>query len=129
MTKTDDYSLRFEHRNGDLWTDGDNTFRSEISWGPHWDAGQTWRTKFKQIIHNTGAFTNSWMTLDQVHDTLGVGNSPPYVMEMSGDRKQMILCRWGNQQSKTLWTNPNQIEYEREYAFDVSINSIPTTGR
>ena len=128
VTKPDDYTLRFEQRAGDLWTEGDSTNRSEISWGPHWNAGETYKAKFKITLH-AGQFTTDWMTLDQVHDTLGI--AAPYVIELQNE-KFTILARYiksgqSSHTTETVWQG-STVQREKEYAFEVQFKFNPGGG-
>jgi hypothetical protein len=136
-------TLRFEVRQGDNWLPYDGSYcdRSEIqnqstgvatSWGAFIPPGTPIGMDYQFMVEangpngsfvNTQNSSNGWFVVGQMHnDDLagGVGTSPPFAVQMDGDRLQ-IVARYvlpGENPSNSasdlrnlvLWTDPNPIQ-------------------
>jgi Ca2+-binding RTX toxin-like protein len=85
---------RFEVRSGDsLAGDGPTKERSEIAGAAKLQAGQTYQISFSVMVE-AGANNNAaWMTLVQLQstfDTGEAGHSPPFAIEMVGERMRIV---------------------------------------
>ncbi|MGY3391335.1 hypothetical protein ACVWW6_003926 [Bradyrhizobium sp. USDA 3311] len=144
ITSPDPQTLRFEVQKGDNWAaggDGSNCDRSEIqnesmgvptSWGAVIPPGAPIGMDYQFMVEangpngsfvNTQNRSNGWFVVGQMHNddiASGVGTSPPFAVQMDGDRLQ-IVARYvppgGNPSNSssalhmlTLWTDPNPIQ-------------------
>jgi Ca2+-binding RTX toxin-like protein len=85
---------RFEVRGGDRWS-GDGSApkeRSETYTGLRLVTGQTYEINFSMMVEPGATNTASWMTLIQLQSTFdaGEGHSPPFAIEMVGDRMRVV---------------------------------------
>ncbi|WP_293883628.1 heparin lyase I family protein [Sphingomonas sp.] len=86
---------RFEVRNGDHWT-GDNGLpkeRSEAYDPTKFIAGKTYEISFGLMIEPGAKNSASWMTLMQIQSTPDAGeqgHSPPFALEMVGEKMRIV---------------------------------------
>jgi Ca2+-binding RTX toxin-like protein len=85
---------RFEVRSGDsLAGDGPTKERSEIAGAAKLQTGQTYQISFSVMVEAGAKNTADWMTLVQLQstfDTGEAGHSPPFAIEMVGERMRIV---------------------------------------
>jgi hypothetical protein len=112
--KVTDGVSRFEVRAGDsLAGDGPTKERSEIANALKLQTGQTYEITFSVMVEPGAKNTADWMTLIQLQstfDTGEAGHSPPFALEMVGDRMRIVT----RDSSAALSTESN-IRYVQQY--------------
>lgn len=151
MTKLDATTLRFELRTGDKYCtenycDSDGSERSEVTnYIDAYDAGTTWNFKYDFLVEPGSPVTSDWSVFGQLHD-VGPGDSPPYsVAIMPGDylafqigwlraHSSSVESIWDTEVNGMdvsygwAWVDPNPLQRNRLYNFDISIKLHTTSG-
>jgi hypothetical protein len=144
LTNPDSQTLRFEIQPGDhAWFDGSTVDRSQIQSDKLIPAGIPFDIAYQFMLEPGAANTASWFVTGEMHnDDWAIGRdvktSPPFAIELTGDRLQ-VVARYcptgldpsngaGNLKMLTLWTAPNPIQRGQYNDIKISANVSNTSS-
>jgi hypothetical protein len=137
--QNDGNAMRFEQHFGDHWRkDRDGVERSEISSSKALEFNKTYTVNYKFMIEPGQANTADWLVFGQFHaeeDEGDQGVSPPFEINFEGERMQIDvrwstpeLTNWSNVETKTLYTDANDIERGKWYEIKMEVKFDPFGG-
>lgn len=133
---TNGNNFRFELHSGDHWqNDKAGIERSEIASYKTLDFGQIYTVDYKFMIEPGSLNTAKWLTIGQFHaseDKSDGGVSPPYELDLVGDRMQIdarwstpTQTNWSNVNTRTLYTDTHNIQRGHWYDIKITIKFDP----
>lgn len=122
-------NLRFEVRSGDVWSvDTANKERSEIAMRDKLGFGTTYEISYKMTIEPGAANTADWLLLGQVHqteDANDLGVSPPFAIQMVGEKMQIVVRSTNDRVTTTFPTTTvlytDTADIERGHVYDMKL--------
>lgn len=106
--------LRFEVRPGDFWRgDGSAKERSELYYPQKFTLRQSFDLTYSLMIEPGPPNTASWLTLTQLmstFDPLEPGHSPPFALELRGERMRVV-----SRDSAARMSSPANTNYRFHY--------------
>lgn len=110
-----DGTRRYEVRGGDVLTGdrGTGSERSESYDASHLEVGKTYQLTFKFMMEPGATNAASWLLLSQLAPVLDPGeaaHSPPFAMELSGDKLRIVT-----RDSSAALSTAADIRYVRQY--------------
>jgi len=124
---------RFEVRGGDHWSGdaGADKERAEIAETTTFQIGQAYHIDFNVMVEAGAKNTAAWLTLAQIQSTFDAGeagHSPPFAIEMVGERMRIVTRSSSAAISSNAdttyvnqWTDSTDIVRGHEYHFSIDV--------
>lgn len=129
LTAASDTSLRFEVRAGDVAPiDPGTKERSEIQGATNFNASQPVRVTYNFTIDPSSAANSAaWMVIGQFHQTAADGNSPPFAIELVGQKMAVNIAQPGA--DNYIWTDASNVVYGHTYQIQIDATFHATSGK
>lgn len=121
--------VRCELRPGDKWA-GDGSAakeRSEVCGALTYPTGTPLNLAYGFAVEQGAANHAGWSVLGQFHGAVNDGNSPPFALELRGERMAVNLSLPSG--DRYVWTDPANIVRGHEYALQIAATFDPVNGR
>jgi Ca2+-binding RTX toxin-like protein len=129
-------TLRFELRPGDHWSPADpfNVERSEIAGTTEFSIGTPIHVSYGFAIEPGPPNDAKWLVAGQLHQTALDGRSPPFAIDLVGDRMAIVINvaggdPRGSSQYVTVFADAQDIVRGHTYAMDIDAGFDPVNGR
>jgi hypothetical protein len=128
-------TLRFEVRPGDVWSavDPSSKERSEIAGTTTYAQGTNLHVGYGFNVEPGQANNASWLVVGQFHQTAADGFSPPFEIDLVGDKMSITVAEGGNSggswsQYHTLYTDAQDIVRGHTYQMQIDADFDPVNG-